>query len=640
MLKWGKDGDGFGNKHYFCTAIIPKHTGLTMMKKPIPAALVAALLLGAVTLFGSCHRRTATLTPAQVAYYTDTLNRLQRAAYTDPDGSLDRVDRLRDEGEAPTWKLDWVTATCHMVKKDRILAVHYFEQALASDSVQQNPHYYINLCRNLIEQCILLNRHEQALHYTRLFLERAEEMKRPDNVRALSYQFLSRIYLATGDTVSGLRAARTAIGFARRLAEERARRGADFQARPLYELAGQYGTLIACMLNTGRLAQAEAQIDTLADIDRRLEGLVFDKDSRPDGIPRNVVDDLRLELCGLRATLLLKQGKTAQARPWMDRLEEAADGGSRYASSRLAACYLDARRYADAVPLLRAQVEQLNRTEPYGNAALEACRQLTVALRSVGRQAEAWQYADRAAQIADTLGSRNNRNEVLQTTALYENKEKAARIASQQKELEQQRTLNLSLGALAVTLAVAIYLGYHTLRKTRRHNRAMAKRIHEETDANRRMAKRIDALMQSLVRRPLPPPGVTPVASLKTLTEQQPAGRSAGRNALELFNRLERLLKEEQLFKEQSLKREDLLERLGTNKDTLNSAVQQHAGKSVMAYLQSIRLEYAISLLEGTDKGVEEIAQEAGFVNVRSLQRAFKEEYNMTPTKYRGLMRK
>lgn len=223
-----------------------------------------------------------------------------------------------------------------------------------------------------------------------------------------------------------------------------------------------------------------------------------------------MVDDLQFELYSLRATLCHKQGLANWARRWTDKLKEAADNGQTYAAACLTEYYMNTRHYADAIPLLKAEVERQNRTNRFDQALLQDCRQLVTALRSVGRQEEAWQYADRATQIADTLNSRNNRNEILQTTALYENKEKAARIASQQKELAQQHTINLTLTALVAALVTAIFLAYHTLRKTHRHNLAMAQRIHEEMENNRRMAQRIDNPANGTTNTPAEHPTDTP----------------------------------------------------------------------------------------------------------------------------------
>lgn len=634
------------------------------MKSPISAQpllplIAAALLVAAIVGLGACHRR-PTMTPAQAAYYADTLNRLQHSAYTDPTACLRQLEQLRSEGHAPQWKLDWVTATCHMAQQQRLLSVHYFEQALQSDSVQQTPRYYINLCRNLISEYIHLSRYDEALHYTRLLMQKADEVEQSGKVRTLAYQFLSRIYFSTGDTLSGLRAAHTAIQLARLQAEERDSNGQGYQARPLYDLAEQYNLLIAHSLRAGRLDEARAQLDTLTDINTRLSRLEFTP-QRPDGIPRRVLDDLLYELYGLQATLCQQQGHASQVRQWAQRLEQPARQGNPHARARLIGLYTAAHRHADAIPLLQQQVQQQSRTDSFGTATRDAYRQLALSLRAIGRHEQAWQCMDRAIIISDTLNRRNNHNEILQTTALYENQEKAQRIAAQQAALRQQRIINITLGALAVLMAISLYLGYRLLSSTRRRNITMVKRIHEERHNSQNLEKRIreeqahsqsleasmqsqerriDALMQALARRPLPPPGTMPVISLANTSERSAKRKNVTRHSPDIFNRLEKLLKEDQLFKQPQLKREDLMELLQTNKDTLNDTVQEYTGMSLILYLQNIRLDHAISLLESTNKSMEAIAQESGFPSVRSMQRYFKEKYDMSPLQYKKLQKK
>lgn len=55
---------------------------------------------------------------------------------------------------------------------------------------------------------------------------------------------------------------------------------------------------------------------------------------------------------------------------------------------------------------------------------------------------------------------------------------------------------------------------------------------------------------------------------------------------------------------------------------------------SFYSYVTAYRLERAIVLMRTTNKSITEIAHECGFGSVRSFNRAFKNQYGVSPTKY------
>jgi AraC-like DNA-binding protein len=377
-----------------------------------------------------------------------------------------------------------------------------------------------------------------------------------------------------------------------------------------------------------------------------------------------VLDALQYDVYSYKSTLCRLQGQSYEARQWAQRLSQPADEGDPYARGHLISLYLENQMPAAALPLLETQLQQDNHLDSFSENTRNTYRQLAEALRTTGHQQQAWECYDRAALITDTLNYRRRESESMQTAALYENEEKAMRIAAQQEELAQQRIIMGTLGIALLLLFACIYLGYRNLKAKRRSNRTMAERIQEnrltirnqetriadqekciaeqekciaeqemrfaeQEQKNQALEKRTVDLLQALKRRPLPPPGTTPVTPATEIPIQR---KHLTRNAPELFTRFEKLLKEEQLFKEPNLRREHLLTRLQTNKDTLSDTVQAYTGMSLVNYIQHVRLDHAISLLENTDEIIANIATASGFTSTRGMQRAFQEKYNMSPT--------
>lgn len=62
---------------------------------------------------------------------------------------------------------------------------------------------------------------------------------------------------------------------------------------------------------------------------------------------------------------------------------------------------------------------------------------------------------------------------------------------------------------------------------------------------------------------------------------------------------------------------------------------KQFMGITFLAYLRSVRLDKAYSMLRDTDLTILSISNECGFGNVKSFYLAFKEEYGLSPKQYR-----
>lgn len=121
----------------------------------------------------------------------------------------------------------------------------------------------------------------------------------------------------------------------------------------------------------------------------------------------------------------------------------------------------------------------------------------------------------------------------------------------------------------------------------------------------------------------------------------------------ELFILLQRLLNEKSLpglsgeplqyvknYMDEHFRQRITIERLadmsGYSYDRFRHLFKARAGVAPMRYLLLKRLEYAQSLLRGTDMPVGQIAAEAGFVNDAQFCSLFKREFGMTPRGYKS----
>lgn len=83
----------------------------------------------------------------------------------------------------------------------------------------------------------------------------------------------------------------------------------------------------------------------------------------------------------------------------------------------------------------------------------------------------------------------------------------------------------------------------------------------------------------------------------------------------------------------------DLADKLYLSVPYLSKYIKRQFGMNFIDYVNSIRLNYAVSQLLYSDKPLVRIAMDTGFASSAALNKVFKEKYNMTPTEYRGQWR-
>jgi AraC-like DNA-binding protein len=80
----------------------------------------------------------------------------------------------------------------------------------------------------------------------------------------------------------------------------------------------------------------------------------------------------------------------------------------------------------------------------------------------------------------------------------------------------------------------------------------------------------------------------------------------------------------------------DLADEVGISRSALVERFTRYLSEPPMTYLTRWRLQLAARSLEGTSRGVAEIAGEVGYESEAAFNRAFKREFGVPPGRYRG----
>lgn len=77
----------------------------------------------------------------------------------------------------------------------------------------------------------------------------------------------------------------------------------------------------------------------------------------------------------------------------------------------------------------------------------------------------------------------------------------------------------------------------------------------------------------------------------------------------------------------------------GTHEKKLSHIFRQQTGQTVFAFIREERIQHGRKLLSDTDLSVQEIADQVGFQNACNFSTAFKERFQMTPSRFRQALR-
>ena len=97
------------------------------------------------------------------------------------------------------------------------------------------------------------------------------------------------------------------------------------------------------------------------------------------------------------------------------------------------------------------------------------------------------------------------------------------------------------------------------------------------------------------------------------------------------------LMLKEKVYRDETLSRTSLTTRLGINRYALEDAFMFCFGTPFSEYINLLRLNDSIVMLQESDLSMEEISEKVGYGTLRTFQRQFKEKYDMSPKEYRRL---
>lgn len=105
----------------------------------------------------------------------------------------------------------------------------------------------------------------------------------------------------------------------------------------------------------------------------------------------------------------------------------------------------------------------------------------------------------------------------------------------------------------------------------------------------------------------------------------------------QLFKELEELMRSQYIYRENNLTKDKLSKMLNTNRTYLSQVINENTGLSFTHYLNSFRINEAITTLSDTENSIplKALASDIGFNSINTFYKAFQMAVGVTPSLYR-----
>ena len=247
---------------------------------------------------------------------------------------------------------------------------------------------------------------------------------------------------------------------------------------------------------------------------------------------------------------------------------------------------------------------------------------LTKVYAQQGMLQKAFEYRTRQLGIKDSLLIRENENEAMRLSAIYQIHDKE--ISLEKKRADARHYLFLagaSILLLLLAIAFAIYF-YHQRTRILRKNRLLISQLETISDYQReKLAKKEEEISEA-----------------KTDTDNQGSSTQVGKRQEMMVQKFRKIVDEEKAYLQLDFSREKLQRMMGISKNSLTPVLHEVLGDvaNLSDYINSKRITHACMLIRKQPQmTVDNIATASGFTTTRNFRRCFKSQTGMTPAEYR-----
>ena len=345
-----------------------------------------------------------------------------------------------------------------------------------------------------------------------------------------------------------------------------------------------------------RLDAYQAHPENYAEDSRRLPPIKEDRD--------RWCDFYRAQAHGFLGYAYAMSGKEAEARKELA-LFEASDHGRTYSGRRMISRAWVPLKEWDKLMDIDDEVATRMGADTLNIDYATILHDRSLAARARGRYLESREWLDRYARLKDRLADQMQESHAQEYAALYHHSEQERALAEAEAEATQKNFF-IILTVILLVLASGAFV-YHAEQHKRieEKNKALVRLINELSEKAKRAAEPSVALR----------PGVRDE---------------------DLFLQIDKTIREEKLYANSQLQRQDILDRFNIRRQTLNDLLNEYTlDRSFPGYVNSIRMEEAVKILQDDPSQTFAAIAEAVGLNPANFRIQFKQYFGMTPAEYR-----
>ena len=546
-------------------------------------------------------------TPLYVPKASDTLYTAQAAMMvygTHPDRALAIIDSALIVGNVEPFQADFLRAKvyAHSVNGDQLdKALSLCTDLLQRDSAQVGSPSAEKNRRNVLQLMMDVSRQKNDdENWIRYAMERAELCRVCGmETEALRMEAeIGAVFTRIGRLEEGLVKLEQVIRVLDEGAPSIDRMDAGIVARKrrigVYDRVGRYGDIIP---------DAQAILGKLDDYVSRPSAYAEDSFRLPpieaDRVRYCQYYRAQAQVCLANAYAKVTPVNLAEARKWLKQVE-ASDYGNTFSVKKQLAPVWKALGLWDKLLAFDAEAVQRMGADTLNADYATILKDWADVATERRQYASALSYMGRYARLNEMLSQKRHETEAQEYAARFHAMDQERRL---QEEMEKSARKDGIIAFVIVLLLLITVFAFFSVRQR-----------HAITLKNRALVRMIGELSHSQ-------------EALQPETPQLDR---------DLFEQIDGSIRKEKLYANVLLQRQDIVERFGINRHALNGLLSAYAdGQSFTAYINNIRLEDAIHLLQGKPElSISQIAEAVGFTPA-NLREQFKRRYGMTPTEYR-----
>lgn len=502
--------------------------------------------------------------------------------------TIDQLRILNDDKLAFDYEMDWAQADLYFNTGKYRLASYYFERVQEYEKVKNNRNFLMGLLSTMVE-CYRMNNNLEKTMETAIRLLAITEADNIKEETGKAYQYMGDVFFARKDRQQAEKYFE--------MAEQQLKTSGNIPY--LYHFYMTYANMLA------KNIQYPQALDVVRKAGQIVEQVAADPLMMPEGY--DSYEQSRFH--AFTAEILAKNGKTAEAANYYKTFM-SLDMGRFTENKILIVPYLLAiKKYDEAIAYVLEREDNLRQhTDTIGDNMLAVKSYLATAYDGLGLKDKAIENQKQQLAIKEELRSKQLSSATQELAVIYKTEKKDAALKETEAEAKFHRSLLFALSIISILALVIMAITIRHQKNTKKNNKLMAKQIKD----------------------------------MRTVKESHNELYSSGSTSEEsnIFVKLESLMKRDKLYRDTMCNRELIMNRLGIDKNSLLELQHNNNMESLPNYINGFRLDEAISLLDkDSSLSIEEIAKQVGFGSLRSLQRQFKDKYNMSPGEYRKLVK-